>query len=105
MGLKGTTHYEYVGDGYSVQIVHCRKCGEYLGVNYPADVCDSCKPYVVIAYNDKVGVVCSDECGAAAMHDINADNDYADAGCEPASSGDVKIHGPICMGCGKEIKS
>lgn len=57
----------------------------------------------VYAFNDLVGVVCSDDCGADVMRDINGDNDNADAGCE-------NLNGPIpsgvwpgCMGCGKDL--
>lgn len=37
------THYEYVGEGHYVRIQHCVECGEYLGVEYPSDVCLACR--------------------------------------------------------------
>lgn len=38
------THYEYMGDGYSVRIQHCEACGAYLGVEYPSSYCKDCTP-------------------------------------------------------------
>ena len=37
------THYEYIGHGTYVCIQYCTECGEYLGVNYPSDVCLDCR--------------------------------------------------------------
>lgn len=34
-----STHFEYIGEGYGVTIQHCIVCDEYLGVNYPGDLC------------------------------------------------------------------
>lgn len=43
---KSSTHSEYAGEGYYVEIQHCEQpledgtiCDEYLGVNYPSDRC------------------------------------------------------------------
>lgn len=34
---------EHVSEGHYVSIVSCDGCDEYLGVNYPSDLCRACE--------------------------------------------------------------
>lgn len=41
--IEDKTRYEYIGHGTYVRLQYCTKCGEYLGVNYPSEVCVACR--------------------------------------------------------------
>lgn len=41
--IEDKTHYEYIGHGTYVRLQYCTECGEYLGVEYPSDVCLACQ--------------------------------------------------------------
>lgn len=38
------TAQQPMGDGYWIRIQHCEGCDVFLGVNYPLEYCDDCRP-------------------------------------------------------------
>ena len=56
--------------------------------------------YAIVAFNDVVGYVCTDDCAQDVIDDINGDNPGADAGYDPVLGykGDDR-----CMGCGRSL--